>query len=210
MKLLFVTLAFLACSANAFSDSLQRLRERAQQAGGLKAAGAVLAAKHVVTAPDFITEEMFGENLTEKLFITEPGLFLDPTPYGHRYQRKEVREMTDEQWQQFVDALWKMKLMEYGDLVKEFGTDARPYDFFPAKHTWALLHHPCPTPAYSSVFLNFHRAMVCTRQLLFVFFISIHASRLGENNLADTHFHVFFFFLLDPRIRARHACRLRR
>jgi hypothetical protein len=74
-------------------------------------------------------EENVGTPVTQTFKKDAPGVYMDPKPTGVRYERKEIREMTELEWKQYADALWTMKTMSQDELREKYGGRIQ-------KHMW--------------------------------------------------------------------------
>lgn len=49
--------------------------------------------------------------------------------------RREIRDLTAEQWEKFVAAMWAMKTTSLADGIVKYGEGFKPYDYFVVKHS---------------------------------------------------------------------------
>jgi hypothetical protein len=74
-----------------------------------------------------------------------------------QYVRKELRDLTDAEWNLWVDAMWKIKTLSQDELHSRYGKFAKSYDWVTALHLKAVMNATCDQAHFWTAFHPAHR-----------------------------------------------------
>jgi len=84
-------------------------------------------------------------------------LVLTPRAAKKRSLRKEFRSLTQDEWNDVVNAMWVMKRTPQEEGERLYGPYFRTYDWFVSAHIDASLNPKCDTAHFSPIFITWHR-----------------------------------------------------
>ena len=80
------------------------------------------------------------------------------SPHTHKYVRRELRQLSEQERNATFDAIWAMKRLSATEGVQRYGPAFRTYDHFVVKHGHAALDSRCDQGHFGPAFGVFHRA----------------------------------------------------